>query len=54
MQVYSHAVFAKMITDVSLFVLMYWVTSKFAFVKSKPAFHEEDSALTPDIRKDQQ
>ncbi|MEC5216767.1 putative flippase GtrA [Actimicrobium sp. GrIS 1.19] len=40
MLVCSNPVYAKIITDISLFVLMFWITSKFAFARG-------DSKTTP-------
>lgn len=35
MWIISNPIYAKAISDVSLFILMFWITSKFAFAKTK-------------------
>jgi putative flippase GtrA len=42
MTIFPNPVYAKLMTDISLFVLMFWITSKYAFTKSN-----EGKNLTP-------
>ncbi|MBC7404635.1 MAG: GtrA family protein [Cytophaga sp.] len=35
MLIISNPIYAKVISDISLFILMFWITSRFTFVKAK-------------------
>jgi putative flippase GtrA len=32
----SNPIYAKAVSDISLFLLMFWITSKFAFIRTEP------------------